>query len=220
MRERTGLKSSVRVAASAIAAAAALVLVGCSDDDGNVVADLTDAPTDGPEQTDGPTDAPGDGGEQTDGPTEGPSFQGASDEDVQAAMTVIDEMVQATAQIGAGDLPIEELEPWAADDAYDYWDGLLSSTLDQGQTFEGEISVSVIEITQARADEIRIVTCRDVSELDVVAEDGTSVVVPERIDRARGTSVVTKWEWPQMTSLPNESGWIVTDDEVEPVPCG
>lgn len=221
---RNGCAGSRQVGFSALAIGALVLIAGCSDD-GSVdpAAQPTDGPTDGPtagpggDQTDGPTAGPG--GDQTEGPTEAPTFEGASDADVQSAITVIEEMVQTTVAIGAGERPIEDLDVWATGEAYEYWDAIITDTLDQGQLYEGEIEVSVIEITQARADEIRLVTCRDVSGLDVLAEDGTSVVVPERVDRARATTVVTKREWPSLTRPPNDHNWIVTQDNVEPVPC-
>lgn len=86
------------------------------------------------------------------------------------------------------------------------------------------IASLVVESVQLPADpaeypEVRLLACLDVSGVQAVDADGTSLVSPDRLDRIASRVLLQKFEPGDFAQDPDRSGWFVAEVEQRGEPC-
>jgi hypothetical protein len=91
-------------------------------------------------------------------------------------------------------------------------------------TGDTEIASLVVESVQLPTDpteypEVRLLACLDVSGVEAVDANGTSLVSPDRLDRIASRVLLQKFELGDFAQDPDRSGWFVAEVEQRGEPC-
>ncbi len=195
--------------ATAAAMLAALVLSACNGDNGGedpTTPDPTPTTTTAPTDTTPTTAPPDDTTTTSEEPTLSEEEQDEADATaaLQAYRTALDAAM-------TGDASIERIYPYATGTAREQWITQLMSYDAQGLTITGETQLDVVDVS-VDGDTAEVVACVDVSDTDVVDEDGSSVVPEDRLARTLTDYVLERNDDAQL-------GWLVTEDINRDEPC-
>lgn len=91
-------------------------------------------------------------------------------------------------------------------------------------TGDTAIASLIVESVQLPADaaeypEVRLLACLDVSEVQAVDANGTSLVSPDRLDRIASRVLLQKFAPGDFAQDPDRSGWFVVEVEQRGEPC-
>lgn len=206
--------SRKRTAGGAVATlTVALVLTACSsEDDAAPTLPPTTHDVTRTTQDDDPTETTTAPADDTTATTTAPptlSPQEQDEADATAALVEYHRVLDAVAQ---GEAEIEALNPVAIGTAREQWITQFMLYREQGWTQEGEVVLEVLEVTHVDEDQVDISTCSDVSGVDVLDEDGESIVTVDRPDESLVDFVLERDE-------DAEHGWVVVEDVNRDEPC-
>lgn len=110
-----------------------------------------------------------------------------------------------------GEESIEVIYPWAVGTAREQWATQYLVYREQGWTITGDTTVEVTDI-DVEGDQASIVACADVSQVEVVDENGESVLADDRLPQTLNDYVLER-------SQSAEFGWLVVEDVNRDEPC-
>lgn len=110
-----------------------------------------------------------------------------------------------------GEESIEVIYPWAVRTAREQWATQYLVYREQGWTITGDTTVEVIDI-DVEGDQASIVACADVSQVEVVDENGESVLADDRLPQTLNDYLLERSE-------SAEFGWLVVEDVNRDEPC-
>lgn len=186
--------------------AAALVLSACNGANGedDPTPDPTPATTAPPTGTTPTTEPPDD---TTEDPTLSPEEQDEAD-----ATAALEDYLAVLDALRRGEGEIEDLNDVAVGTARDQWLTEMTAYRERGWTAVGGPTRDILSVA-VENDEAVAEVCTDVSDVDVVNEEGESVVAP-------GRPGVTVNEYVLERNEETEQGWIVSDDTNQGESCG
>lgn len=190
--------------------AGTLVLAGCSNDHGDQTP--TPVPTNDPvatTQTAPTTEAPADDDTET---TTAPPEPSAEEQDQADIGETLQLYIRALDDALNGDASVEGIYPFSRDTAREQWVTQVMASEAQGITSSGFTELEVLEVT-VDGDTAEAVACADVSDVEVLNENGDSVITEDRLDRSLQDFVLERDD-------SAEVGWYVVNDTNRNEPCG
>ncbi|MFD6177259.1 MULTISPECIES: hypothetical protein [unclassified Isoptericola] len=162
-------------------------------------------------------------------PTSEPSPSPISDSEVAAqnAAGLVHEYYQVLDQTRADpDEPLSQLESVAISKDLSVWEQQIKRDRRDGYRQTGETRLVEVDVGSVNLDNsdpdagvvptVQVDVCYDVSDVDVVDSDGTSVVAADRADTGRVRHTVSNYSW----DTDPDDGWRVsTSVDLEQAPC-
>lgn len=110
-----------------------------------------------------------------------------------------------------GDASVEALYPFARDTAREKWVTQVMASQAQGVTSTGLTELDIVEVS-VDGDTAEVTACADVTDVEVVDEDGESIVPDSRLDRTLKDFILERDGSAQV-------GWYVAEDKNRNEPC-
>lgn len=187
---------------------AALALAGCTG--GSEDPQSTTTPPPPPAATSAPqptTEAPADEEQTT---TAAPELS-AEEQDQADIEETLRLYARALDDAFNGEESIEGIYPYSRDTAREKWVTQVMADEAQGITSSGLTELEMVDVT-VDGDVAEVTACADVSDVDVLDENGESIVPEDRLDRTLNDFVLER-------DSSAEVGWYVVEDTNRNEPC-
>lgn len=202
--------SSTRVSLVSLVAAGTLALVGCTTDP------ASESPVSAPTTTAAPstsepvatTEAPSDDDEQTTTAEPELSPEQQDEADIEETLVLY---TRALDDAFNGDESIEEIYPFSRDAAREKWVTQVMADHARGLTSTGLTELEVLEVS-VTDDSAEVTACADVTDVDVMDENGDSIVPETRLDQTIKEFVLERDDSAQV-------GWYIVEDKNLNEPC-
>lgn len=204
-----------RRATTAAASAALLLTLTAACSDNGQASDPPPSPT--------PTPTPTATAEPTPSPTPAtPEEQAVAD-----VTELLDRYVRVRDRVAKNpEIPLRQLERVAIASHLGLLRNRYENARNEQRTYVGDETIEIIEITDVTLDYeedahppvvpvVALTACFDVTNLDILDADGSSIVSGDRIDRVVMQLLVANYEWPD---APN-AGWRVASTTNTGEPC-
>lgn len=196
---------------AAVALVAALVLTGCNDGSEDPQTTPTTTTTSPPAVTTSEPaatiEAPDDDVQTTPAEPE-LSAEEQDQADVEETLTLY---TRALDDAFNGDTSVEGIYPFSRDAAREKWVTQVMASEAQGTTSTGLTELEIVEVG-VDGDTAEVTACADVSDVEVMDENGDSIVPDTRLDRTLMDFVLERDDSAQV-------GWYVVEDKNRNEPC-
>lgn len=196
---------------AAVVLVATLVLTGCNgateDPQATSIASTTSPPAVTTSEPAATTEAPDDDMQTT---TAEPELSAEEQDqvDVEETLTLY---TRALDDAFNGDTSVEAIYPFSRDAAREKWVTQVMASEAQGTTSTGLTELEMVEVS-VDGDTAEVTACADVSDVDVMDENGDSIVPETRLDRTLMDFVLERDGSAQV-------GWYVVEDKNRNEPC-
>lgn len=200
--------SSTRVSLVGLIAAGSLALASCTNDPGT--SEPTPTPTEAAPTSEPPattTEAPDDDEQTT---TAEPELSAEEQDEANIEETLV-LYTRALDDAFNGDESIEAIYPFSRDAAREKWVTQVMADQARGFTSTGLTDLEVLEIS-VTDDSGEVTACADVTDVDVMDENGDSIVPDTRLDRTLMNFVLER-------DYSAQVGWYVVEDKNLNEPC-